>query len=89
MDPQTAYLERLRPPGGKRSSKRDLIVNVFLGLREGLENGNLHDANRLRARIRAGVDRVDDLVRTSGDATRQGHVLESLSAVPCVGAHER
>ena len=30
MDPQTAYLERLRPPGGKRSSKRDLIVNVFL-----------------------------------------------------------
>ena len=30
MDAQTAYLERLRPAGGKRSSKRDLIVNVFL-----------------------------------------------------------
>ena len=30
MDPQSAYLERLRPAGGKRSSKRDLIVNVFL-----------------------------------------------------------
>ena len=30
MDAQTAYLERLRPAGGKRSSKRDLIVSVFL-----------------------------------------------------------
>jgi len=30
MEPQSAYLERLRPSGGKRSSKRDLIVNVFL-----------------------------------------------------------
>lgn len=30
MDPQSAYLERLRPPGGRRSSKRDRIVNVFL-----------------------------------------------------------
>ena len=30
MEPQSAYLARLRPPGGKRSSKRDLIVNVFL-----------------------------------------------------------
>lgn len=30
MEPQSAYLERLRPPGAKRSSKRDLIVNVFL-----------------------------------------------------------
>ena len=30
MDTQTAYLERLRPAGGKRSSKRDLIVSVFL-----------------------------------------------------------
>ena len=27
---QAAYVERLRPPGGKRSAKRDLIVNVFL-----------------------------------------------------------
>ena len=34
MEPQSAYLERLRPSGGKRSSKRDLIVNVFLN-REG------------------------------------------------------
>ena len=30
MEPQAAYIERLRPAGGKRSSKRDLIVNVFL-----------------------------------------------------------
>ena len=30
MDAQTAYLDSLRPVGGKRSSKRDLIVNVFL-----------------------------------------------------------
>ena len=30
MDAQSAYLERLRPAGGKRSSKRELIVNVFL-----------------------------------------------------------
>ena len=30
MEPFSAYLERLRPSGGKRSSKRDLIVNVFL-----------------------------------------------------------
>ena len=30
MEPFSAYLERLRPAGGKRSIKRDLIVNVFL-----------------------------------------------------------
>ncbi len=30
MDARTAFLERLRPAGGKRSSKRDLIVNAFL-----------------------------------------------------------
>tara|TARA_B110000116_G_C16717220_1_gene527410 strand:- start:162 stop:1112 length:951 start_codon:yes stop_codon:yes gene_type:complete len=30
MDAQSTYLERLRPAGGKRSSKRDLIVSVFL-----------------------------------------------------------
>ena len=31
MEPTSAaYIERLRPPGSKRSSKRDLIVNVFL-----------------------------------------------------------
>ena len=30
MDPQSEYVERLRPPGGRRSGKRDLIVNVFL-----------------------------------------------------------
>ena len=30
MEPQSAYLERLRPTGGRRSSKRELIVNVFL-----------------------------------------------------------
>ena len=30
MDPQSEYVERLRPPGGRRSSKRDLIVSIFL-----------------------------------------------------------
>ena len=30
MDSTTAYLDSLRPAGGKRSGKRDLIVNVFL-----------------------------------------------------------
>ncbi len=30
MEEPAAYLERLRPAGGKRSSKRDLIVNMFL-----------------------------------------------------------
>ena len=30
MEPQSVYLERLRPPGGKRSTKRELIINVFL-----------------------------------------------------------
>ncbi len=30
MEPQSDYLECLRPPGSRRSSKRDLIVNVFL-----------------------------------------------------------
>ena len=30
MEPQSAYLERLRPPGGRRSSKRELVVDVFL-----------------------------------------------------------
>ena len=30
MEQQSAYLERLRPPGGRRSSKRELIVEVFL-----------------------------------------------------------
>ncbi|HSL22167.1 MAG TPA: transcriptional repressor [Vicinamibacterales bacterium] len=30
METATAYIESLRPAGGKRSGKRDLIVNVFL-----------------------------------------------------------
>lgn len=30
MEPSAEYLDTLRPTGGKRSSKRDLIVNVFL-----------------------------------------------------------
>ena len=30
MEAPSAFVERLRPLGGKRSSKRDLIVNVFL-----------------------------------------------------------
>jgi Fur family ferric uptake transcriptional regulator len=30
MEPTPAYIDSLRPAGGKRSSKRDFIVNVFL-----------------------------------------------------------
>jgi Fur family ferric uptake transcriptional regulator len=30
MEPTRAYIDSLRPAGGKRSSKRDFIVNVFL-----------------------------------------------------------
>jgi Fur family ferric uptake transcriptional regulator len=30
MEQKSAYLNRLRPAGGRRSSKRELIVNVFL-----------------------------------------------------------
>ena len=30
MDSSSAYVDSLRPAGSKRSSKRDLIVNVFL-----------------------------------------------------------
>ena len=30
MDPQSEYVERHRPAGGRRSSKRDAIVNIFL-----------------------------------------------------------
>ena len=30
MEAPSAFVERLRPAGGKRSSKRDLVVNVFL-----------------------------------------------------------
>jgi Fur family ferric uptake transcriptional regulator len=30
MEPTSAFIESLRPAGSKRSSKRDLIVNVFL-----------------------------------------------------------
>ena len=46
MDAQSAYLERLRPPGGKRSSKRELIVSVFLGQDGHLSADDLVDLMR-------------------------------------------
>ena len=46
MDAQTAYLERVRPAGGKRSSKRDLIVNVLLHQNGHLSAGDLVDLIR-------------------------------------------
>ena len=46
MDAQSAYLERLRPAGGKRSSKRELIVNVFLGQDGHLSADDLVDLMR-------------------------------------------
>lgn len=52
MDPQSAYLERLRPPGGRRSSKRDRIVNVFLS-----QQGHL-SADELVALMRSEDERT-------------------------------
>ena len=45
MEP-TAYLESLRPAGSKRSSKRDLIVNVFLRQEGHLTADDLFDLIR-------------------------------------------
>ena len=46
MDAQSTYLERLRPAGGKRSTKRDLIVSVFLGQDGHLSADDLVDLMR-------------------------------------------
>ena len=46
MDAETAYLDRLRPAGGKRSSKRDLIVSVFLRQHGHLSADDLVDLMR-------------------------------------------
>ena len=46
MDPQSEYLERLRPPGSRRSSKRELIVNVFLRQEGHLSADDLVDVIR-------------------------------------------
>ena len=43
---QAAYVERLRPPGGKRSAKRDLIVDVFLHQEGHLSADDLVDVIR-------------------------------------------
>ena len=46
MDAQSVDLERLRPPGGKRSGKRDLIVTVFLRQEGHLSADDLVDLMR-------------------------------------------
>jgi len=46
MESTTAYLERLRPAGAKRSGKRDLIVNVFLRQEGHLSADDLVDLSR-------------------------------------------
>ena len=46
MEPQAAYLERHRPAGGRRSSKRELIVNTFLGQSGHLSADDLVDVLR-------------------------------------------
>ena len=46
MDAETAYLDRLRPAGGKRSSKRDLIISVFLHQHGHLSADDLVDLMR-------------------------------------------
>ena len=43
---QAAYVERLRPPGGKHSAKRDLIVDVFLHQEGPLSADDLVDVIR-------------------------------------------
>ena len=52
MEPQSEYLNRLRPSGGRRSTKRELIVNVFLG-----KQGHL-SADDLVTLIRAKDDKI-------------------------------
>jgi Fur family ferric uptake transcriptional regulator len=51
MEP-AAYLDRLRPSGGKRSSKRDLIVNVFLRQEGHLTADDLFDLIRREESVR-------------------------------------
>ena len=46
MEAPSAFVERLRPVGGKRSSKRDLIVNVFLRQEGHLSADDLVDLMR-------------------------------------------
>ena len=46
MDSQTEYIERLRPAGGKRSGKRDLVVSVFLRQEGHLSADDLVDLMR-------------------------------------------
>ena len=48
MDSTSAYLDSLRPAGSKRSSKRDLIVNVFLRQEGHLSADDLVDLIRKR-----------------------------------------
>src|SRR5436190_20105075 len=54
MEP-AAYLDRLRPAGGKRSSKRDLIVNVFLHQEGHLTADDLVELIRREESARAGA----------------------------------
>ncbi|MCY3846201.1 MAG: transcriptional repressor [Acidobacteria bacterium] len=46
MEAPSAFVDRLRPAGGKRSSKRDLIVNVFLRQEGHLSADDLVDVLR-------------------------------------------
>ncbi len=46
MEPQSDYLDRLRPPGSRRSGKRELIVNVFLRQEGHLSADDLVDVIR-------------------------------------------
>src|SRR4051794_23217314 len=51
MEP-TGYLDSLRPAGSKRSSKRDLIVNVFLRQQGHLTPDDLFDLIRREDTVR-------------------------------------
>ena len=84
MDARSDYLERLRPPGGKRSSKRELIVSVFLGQDGHLSADDLVDL--MAGNGRGHGQRVDKAIRHRDDVARMGgvdiivHVLGGSSA---------
>jgi Fur family ferric uptake transcriptional regulator len=65
MEP-TGYLDSLRPAGSKRSSKRDLIVNVFLRQQGHLTPDDLFDL--IRREDVAAISGADNPSATTGSA---------------------
>ena len=76
MEP-TGYLDSLRPAGSKRSSKRDLIVNVFLRQQGHLTPDDLFD-----------LIRREDVAKISGSENPSA-TTESGREAPCASAGRR